>query len=96
MANRSKLEQPNDIWIREFPELWDLAWCLYCLALDYRFRWADFWPDKWHDWPWVKRAIEQTFVRIDPEEKSILQEPYERFVENAERYDEIAMSTSRI
>jgi len=83
------LEQPVGVWIYQHPELMDLAWTLYLLALEYKFRWAAFWPDRWNDWSWVKMAMEQTFNQLNSEDKSGIREFYEAFIQKVEYYDEI-------
>jgi len=85
------LEQPTDIWLCRHPELMNLAWTFYLLALEYKLRWADFWPDRWGDWDWVKKAMGQTYINLNAEDKSGIREFYEAFIERVEFYDEIAM-----
>ena len=81
MNTETSIQQP-DTWIKKIPELWELVWVLYCLALDYQFKWASYWPDRWEDFPWVKRAMAHTYARLNAEDKEILREGYEAFLEN--------------
>jgi len=90
-----KLTQP-DTWLRHIPELWDLAWTLFCCAHIYALPWAPFWSERWGDWPWVKRAMEQTYHRLDPEDRAVVEQAYEQFAQNIEHYDEIALCKSQI
>lgn len=94
--NDIKLEQLKNLWLAAFPELLDLIWTFYCLALDYQLPWAVFWPERWTDWEWLKKAMEQTFVRLNPEDKAALQSTYENFLKNIERYNQEAALHSNI
>ena len=81
-----QLEQPADIWLCQYPELMSLAWTFYLLALEYKFRWAAFWPDRWGDWDWVKKAMGQTYINLNPEDKSGIREFYEAFLQKEGYY----------
>lgn len=90
--NIEKAIQQPDTWIRKIPELWDMVWVFYCLALDYQFKWASYWPDRWNDLPWIKRAMAHTYVRLNPDDKEIVREEYEAFLENDKVCDWQAMA----
>lgn len=93
----AKFELPNT-WLRQVPELFNLAWVFYALALDYDFKWAAFWPERWDDWDWIKRAMKSTFDRIKDEDKAIVREEYELFLQNDKLFNwcEMAKPTLRI
>jgi len=85
----SKLERPKYAGICRVAELMDLAWVLYCLALNYQFSWVEFWPNGWDDWPWINTAMEQTFIHLKAGDKSVVREFYEAFTQKVEYCDEI-------
>lgn len=92
----SNIPNRPDVWISDFPELWDLCWTLYCAALIYDLAWAQPWSSRWYDWSWVKVAMAQTYRRLNPEDHVIVQEAYEAFVQNTEHYDNIAFNHSAV
>jgi len=79
------LEQINFLpqtWLRRIPELFNLVWVFYCLTLDYDFKWAHVWPERWEDWDWIKRAMKATFDRLKDNDKAVVQKEYESFLQN--------------
>ena len=96
MKNFGNLEQPKNSWLSAFPELLDLVWTLHCMSLEYQLPWVAFWPEKWSNWDWIKKAMEQTFMHLNPEDKLILQNAYDRFLENIGLYEQEAILHSNI
>lgn len=85
------MEKTENMWMQTFPEIWDLIQTLYCCALDYELKWARFWPERWGDWDWVKRAMAATYTQLNPEDRSVVQEAYEKFLKDVEQYDSFAL-----
>ena len=91
MNTEVSIHQP-DTWIRRIPDLWCLVWAFYCLAAEYQFKWAGYWPDRWNEWPWIKRAMAHTYARLNPADKEMIRCQYEAFLEEDKVLDWQAMA----